>query len=253
MVISRSFRVLSLYDILANLLPGTLIPTVVIILFPEISAGVDLTSSISIGGFVIVSYVSGLILQAGGSWKDDPTTFGETLSAIRSSNEQDSPITITHVERSFLPMCRRKFKLPDSFEDDGKLMKLVLSYLETAPTNRALRFQALHSLYRSIWIASYLTLGLAMLKIMLTLIGYVPQTACVGSILSTQSDLITKYMSSPLFRECLVDRLVAVFACIGIGIFSSRKSHFDKIFVKYVFLDMYNNQITTANNSQKAG
>jgi hypothetical protein len=251
MAISRSFRVLSLYDIVANLLPGALVPVVTVVLFPWVFSGIGSSGGLAVGGFVIISYVSGLVLQAIGSWRDHPTTFSKTLDAACGSNSDDSPIKVTHVEESFWPLSKRAFSLPDDFENKGRLFKLVLSYLETTPTNRALRFQALYSLYRSIWVAAWVTVVFTLIKVVLTIFGIISQANCIGPILSIQFGFLAQYPALPSTYVCSVDLLVGVLAVGGVFVFGNRKEHFDKVFIKYVFIDFYNDRVTDSKINQR--
>jgi hypothetical protein len=166
--------------------------------------------------------VTGHLLQALGSWADSPTTFGDTLTAIQNETPATAPITVTHIENSFLTLCEQQFALPSDFEHYGKLLKMVLSYLETTPYTRALRFQSVYSFHRSMWAASW------SLLVVLAVLGGLSA------------------LGHSLLPSITVTGGVTIAALVGVAVFWNRKNKFDKTFVKYLFIDFYNAQQSTA-------
>lgn len=222
MALARSFRALGFYDVITNLVPGALWIGALILLLPIDELIQSLPSGVVVGGFLTLAYVIGHLLQALGSWADSPTTFGDTLTAIQNEKPATAPITVTYVEESFFTLFEQQFSVPSDFEHYGRLLKMVLSYLETTPYTRALRFQSVYSFHRSMWAASWsLLLVLAILG-GLSALGYL------------------------LLPPFIITGGVTIGAIVGVAVFWKRKNKFDKTFVKYLFIDFYNAQQSTA-------
>ena len=229
MALARSFRALGFYDVITNLVPGALWTGALVLLLPVDELIQGLPSGVVVGGFLALAYVTGHLLQALGSWADSPTTFGDTLTAIQNETPATAPITVTYVEKSFLTLCEQRFSLPSDFDHHGKLLKMVLSYLETTPYTRALRFQSVYSFHRSMWAASW-----SLLIVVAALGGF----NCLGR---------------PLFPSSIVTVGVVIAALVGVGVFWNRKNKFDKTFVKYLFVDFYNAQQSTTSGHSGPG
>lgn len=222
MALTRSFRALGFYDVITNLVPGALWICALILLLPIDELIQSLPSGVVVGGFLTLAYVIGHLLQALGSWADSPTTFGDTLTAIQNEKPATAPITVTYVEESFLTLFEQQFSAPSDFEHYGKLLKMVLSYLETTPYTRALRFQSVYSFHRSMWAASW------SLLLVLAVLGGL---SALGHL---------------LLPPFIITGGVTIGAIVGVAVFWKRKNKFDKTFVKYLFIDFYNAQQSTA-------
>lgn len=226
MPIGRSLSVLNLYDVLANLVPGVSVLLAGLLLFAYTS-----TTEVSGGALLLIVVVFGLILghmlQWGGSWldgwlndreEDNPNLFMEVLEDIDSENDESELGSVTHVEEQFWPLCRERFDLPADFSQDNQLLLLVLSYLETRPATRALRFQAIHSFHRSMTIAS----------IVVTVFS-------VAALLLRFRVIVTPWS---------VIIVIGIGAAAGIYVFNDRRNKFEKTFLRYVFLDFYQDHVT---------
>jgi hypothetical protein len=229
MALARSFRALGFYDVITNLVPGALWTGALILLLPVNGLIQGLPSGVVVGGFLALAYVTGHLLQALGSWADSPTTFGDTLTAIQNDTLATAPIIVTHVEKSFLTLCEEQFALPSDFDHHGKLLKMVLSYLETTPYTRALRFQSVYSFHRSMWAASWSLLVVLVVLGGISALGHssLPSVTVTGG--------------------------VTIAALVGVAIFWNRKNKFDKTFVKYLFVDFYNTQQSKASRNSGPG
>lgn len=218
MGVARTFRTLELYDILANLIPGTTILLVVAVVF-EVEKYVQISGGIILGAFLIVGFIFGHIVQAVASQLDGtPTLFGTVVRASKGEEVDNVPIPITHVEESVWPLMKQKFSLPDEFENYGEMFRLLLSYIETTPATRALRFQALHSFHRSMWAVCYLVVGIVIVAIGLKLMD------------------VVAVRSWPILGASLGG------AILGIAVFNNRKEKFNRRFIQYVIADFYLNQ-----------
>ncbi|WP_147301756.1 MULTISPECIES: hypothetical protein [unclassified Haloferax] len=229
MALARSFGALGFYDVLTNLVPGALWTGAFILLLSVDEPMQGLPSGVIVGGFLAFAYVIGHLLQALGSRADSPTTFGDTLTAIQSENPESAPISVTYVEESFLTLCEQRFSLPSEFNHYGKLLKMVLSYLETTPYTRALRFQSVYSFHRSMWAASW-----SLLVVVAALVGF----SCLGH---------------SLLPSINVTGGVTIATLVGVVVFRNRKNKFDKTFVKYLFIDFYNAQKSTESRGTGPG
>lgn len=219
MSVGRTFRALELYDILANLIPGSTILLVAALVF-SVERFAQASSGIVVGVFLIVGFILGHVVQAVASKLDGtPTLFGDVVRASKGEEVNNVSIPITHVEESVWPLMKQKFALPDDFEDYGEMFRLLLSYIETTPATRALRFQAIHSFHRSMWGVWHLAVGIVVIGAVLKLLGLV--TVRSWPILATS--------------------IAASF--LGIYVFGNRKKKFNKRFIQYAIVDFYMEQV----------
>lgn len=225
MGVASTFRALELYDILANLIPGSTILLVVAVVF-EVEHYAQMSEGIIVGIFLFVGFILGHIVQAVASkLNGKPTLFGNVVRASKSKEVDDISIPITHVEESIWPLMKQKFALPDDFENYGEMLRLLLSYIETTPATRALRFQALHTFHRSMWAVWYLAVGIVLIGAGLKLL-----------------DLFA-VRSWPILGASFA------VALLGIAVFNSRKEKFNKRFIQYVIADFYTDQVDELESS----
>jgi hypothetical protein len=230
MPVARSFRALELYDVLANLVPGAVLLLIVSVIFPIENYIRFSTSAFAAGVFLVTALVFGHVIQAFASTIDGtPTLFGKVIRASRGEKIEDLEIEISHVEESIWPLMQRKFALPDGFEDYGEMFRLLLSYIETTPATRALRFQALHSFHRSMWAVWFMVIGLALVAIPLK---------CTG---------IVDVRTWPILA------LTIASAFVGILVFDRRKEKFNQRFIQYAIVDFYTDQIENTENRIQRG
>lgn len=220
MSVARTFRALELYDVLANLVPGAVFLLVVgavirIESYLQIQSG-----TIAAGIFLVLSLVLGHVILAFASFLDGtPSLFSDVIKSARGDEVEDIPISVTHVEERLWPLIRRKFDLPPDYDAYGRIFRLVISYIETTPATRALRFQALHSFHRSMWGIWFLVIPLALLSLLMDCMGFLDT------------------------RGWVAVGLVVLAGIIGILVFESRKSHYNELFVKYTIVDFYTDQV----------
>lgn len=225
MGVASTFRALELYDILANLIPGSTILLVVAVVF-EVEHYAQMSDGIIVGIFLFVGFILGHIVQAVASkLNGKPTLFGNVVRASKSKEVDDISIPITHVEESIWPLMKQKFALPDDFENYGEMLRLLLSYIETTPATRALRFQALHTFHRSMWAVWYLAVGIVLIGAGLKLLE------------------LFAVRSWPILGACFA------VALLGIAVFNSRKEKFNKRFIQYVIADFYTDQVDELESS----
>lgn len=230
MTIARSFRALELYDVLANLVPGAVLLLAISAIFRIEDYIQFSTSAFTAGAFLVTALVSGHVIQAFASELDGtPTLFGDVIRASRQNDIEEPAIKITHVEQAVWPLMQRKFSLPDDFEDYGEMFRLLLSYIETTPATRALRFQALHSFHRSMWAAGFLIIILALISMPLKHLGWVA------------------VQPWPLLGIVLIGGI------IGILVFQQRKEKMNKRFIQYAIADFYSDQIDEVSRVGKRG
>lgn len=232
MPIGRAFTVLNFYDLLANLIPGVAWIIVLMILFPVDWFGLDPRGAPGtfVAAVIVFGFIVGHIIQWLAStldWRrqkrnyDGKDLFTRTMAAIENEKEETPIGAVTKVETSFWHMAKEEFDLPKDYPKSSKLLILVLSYLETRPATRALRFQAIHSFHRSMWGASILAFVSTLVGTVMTGLGWV----------------------SPSWQALL---LIFLGSGISIYVFNNRKNKFEKTFLKYVFLDFYQDQKTNA-------
>lgn len=219
MSVGQPLRVLNLYDVLVNLIPGAVFLLAIITLSAPAGDLLSLSSPASVAVFIVLSYVTGHAIQWMGSSLDGtPQLFGDTMKRIRGERGEEGElkmdINLTEIEDNFWRICAREFYLSDDFSDYGKLLQLIVSRLETTSATRALRFQAIHSFHRSMWAVS--------ISVLLVVILSIPFNVALRD-------------SFPLLRY------VAVFfpALVGDLVFGARKKKFNRKFIEYLIIDFY--------------
>jgi hypothetical protein len=231
MAIARSFRALELYDVLANLIPGSVLLLSITAIIKIENYFQTSNSVFATGGFLVSAFVLGHVIQAFASYiQDPPRLFGEIVQATREDSdealEDDLPINLTHIERALWPLMKERFDLPDSFDDYGNLFRLLLSYIETTPATRALRFQAIHSFHRSMWAVWHLVIGITLVAASLNVIGLLKA------------------------RSPLVLGTVVLMSIAGIRIFATRMEKFNIRFIQYAIIDFYSEQVSHQDESR---
>jgi hypothetical protein len=225
MSVSRSFRALELYDVLVNLVPGAVLLIAISVIF-QIEKYVQFsTGAIAAGVFVVAAFVLGHFIQAVGSQLDGtPTLFADVIRVSKGEGVEEVAINITHVEESIWPLVKRKFSLPDDCEDHGEMFRLLLSYIDTIPATRALRFQVLHSFHRSMWAVWIIVFTFALASVLLKIVNLVA------------------------VRSWSVLAMAISGSFVGIIVFCLRKKKFNKRFVQYAIADFYSDQIDEVND-----
>lgn len=215
MSVGQPFRVLNLYDVLTNLIPG-----VVIIGSPYIYYDLEFSLE-TVFTILIAGYLAGHAVQFLRTLIQTPSTFQETMEIVKEGTASESPLgKVTTVQKEFVEICWEEFDLDETYNSYGELFKMLLSYLETVPASRALRFQAIYSFNRSMVISLVITAAIAIIAILLDLFG----------ILYTES--IFKVFG------------ILIGSLIGCVVFHIRTEEFEKDFVRYVILDFYQDQVT---------
>jgi hypothetical protein len=142
---------------------------------------------------------------------------------------EEPEIEITHIEEAIWPLMKQKFALPENFNDYGEMFRLLLSYIETTPATRALRFQALHSFHRSMWAVGYVSVALILISIPVKYGGWIA------------------VRSWPILGIVLVGSLT------GIVVFNRRKEKMNKRFIQYAIADFYSDQMDEISTGVKRG
>ena len=223
MAIDRSFRVLNLYDVLTDLIPGvTFIAALMLVVPVETFIVIDTAPAILVVG--IVGYICGHLIQFARSklyehcpWIPDPRNFKRIAFQLSMNGRGRTDLgNIGEIDRAFLPLCREQFDLSDDFSDWDTLFRMVITYLETRPESRAVRFQAIHSFCWSMAMASFL----------------VAIAAIVGLL---ASPALPTRPTNVLFGT-LVFGLALAYG------FERRRQEFNRVFVEYIISDFYVSQ-----------
>lgn len=224
MSVSRSFRALELYDVLTNLVPGAVLVLAISAIFRVEEYVQFSTSTFAAGTFLVSALVFGHVIQVVASELDGtPTLFGEIIRVGQGEEVDNVEISITSVEEAVWPLMKRKFALPDNYSDYGSLFRLLLSYIETTPATRALRFQALHAFHRSMWAVGFIILILALTAILL------------------------KCMAIVGVRSWPILGLTITGSFVGIVVFKRRKEKINRRFIQYAIADFYTDQLNEIN------
>lgn len=185
----------NLYDLLGNIIPGSLLISTSIILLPNrfLSLLLEVPSA-GIIMAIFLSYLTGSIIQKVASEAErGRSKFENTIDAARVGNtdanlepnrghsirevyvrvsnrvpqfwaetlyltryQNDRPIRITKIEQEIWKHYESHFETSEGFDDYDRLLGLMTSNLETQPGSKALRFQALRNFHRGMWITCYL-------------------------------------------------------------------------------------------------
>ena len=216
MSVGQPLRALDFYDVVVNLVPGAvLVLGTGVLVAPAIDFS-GLPKGTALIAFVILSFVAGHVMQwMGSELEGTPRLFGDTMKRIRGQENEDlqTDIRLTEVEDEFWELCKEEFNLTDDFTDYGKLMRLLLSRLETSG-RRSTRFQALYTFHRSMSATCVCLLVIVILSF----------TAAYAFISPTP---YVPYAT------------VGVLSLFGLLIFQDRVDHFNKLFVEYVIIDFH--------------
>lgn len=217
MPVSRTLSVLDLYDVLTDLIPGTMVVSSALLIYPPLLEGIRPPNLFWIGA-LFGGYITGHFLRVVRDLGSPETDFQDSL------RERDS-----YIHAEVYNQIQDRFELDSSGEDSGTLyagvsdaevMPLVLSYLETRPAVRALRMQSMYSFYRSMYVGSTVVLGLGVLA------------------------LILKAVRDPWVTSWTAALLALLLAVVGVLVFRVRREKFKERFVTYTFLDFYSDALT---------
>jgi hypothetical protein len=167
-VTSRGIQTVNLYDLFANVVPGVYFLLGLYAMVrpvPLFRAAFHSEATLSVGlSFllivIVVAFITGQLLQIGGSAYDGDHGFDNLMWAIRG-RDVETRYDVSDVERPFWNMCRSRFELTGEFEAHDRLFKLLLSFLEQRGRARALRMQALYLFVRGVFVASVALLVLS--------------------------------------------------------------------------------------------
>jgi len=160
------------------------------------------------------SFLLGHIVQwLRGRFGRQPGEFQRRMEDVREGNERND------IHKKFLEQTNGYFEISDDF-DDLERFRLVLSYLETRPPVRALRFQSIYSFYRSLVVAALFGFGLSVL----------------GAIL---------YLTPAIFPIRGIGYILFNSVATGLVAYTSwkRRNKFEDIFVGYAVREFYADQI----------
>lgn len=219
MPLARQLSVLNIYDVLTDLVPGATVLVFAFLLFPVESTALTSTNVLVVFSVLIGSLIIGHVVQ----WirsevGRQPMELQRQMGVVREDPEE-----VNSIQRDFLQRTNEYFDIDDDF-DDGERFRLVLSYLETRPSVRALRFQSVYSFHRSLFIASLIGVGLAISALGLHLVQANIAVRNLSYVIATGgSAAFLAYVS----RE--------------------RRNKFEKVFVNYVIREFYAEQIANRN------
>lgn len=214
MSISNTFTTFTLYDLVSNIIPGSTVLITGTILFLPFAESRVISGGSILAAFVIMSFLFGRAIQAVASYFDDPRMFGDMVDAI-DDRSLKPPFELTEIEESFWENCKSELSLTENFDSNSRLLKAILSYLETKPAARALRFQAIWTFCRNMCTVGWITIAIGFTAFVIYTV--IPDLG--GSV--------------------WVCALVTVAGFIELAVFDNRRNKFNKIFIKYVFIDFY--------------
>ncbi|MDG5819665.1 hypothetical protein [Natronococcus sp. A-GB7] len=232
MAIERPLQVLNLYDVLTDLIPGAAFLLFIAILFPVETLPIFEASGAMILITVIGSLILGHMIQWVRGWEclwKQPDVFQHTMRQIRLESDLSAPrrdnnpnntensLPMSTVRYQFLTLVDEIFEL-DNTVSDTERYQIVLSFLETRPPVRALRFQSLYSFYRSMVVTSWAILTIGVVAIGSFLLGWIPTRPL-----------------PVLISVVLLGLILAV-------VTRERRDRFEKTFVGYAIREFYSEQ-----------
>lgn len=215
MPLARQLTVLDIYDVLTDLVPGATVLLFVFILFPVESTELMNSNALLVFTLLLGSLITGHVLQwLRGEVGRQPGEFQRKMDAVRKDGDGGNSI-----QEDFLHLTNDYFDINSDF-DDGERFRLVLSYLETQPPVRALRFQSVYSFHRSLVIAS--------------VIGVALSIAALG---------LHAIQANPTVRNLPYVLLAGGSATLLTFVSRERRDKFEGIFVDYAIREFYIEQI----------
>lgn len=215
MPLGPQLSVLSLYDVLTDLIPGATVLLFAFLVFEVESTVVASSDTVFVFALLLGSLLVGHVVQwLRGMFGKQPDEFQRQMTAVRDDSDG-----VNSVQKGFLKGTNNYFDIDDEF-DDGERFRLVLSYLETRPSVRALRFQSVYSFYRSLLVAGWIGIGVSILALVLHV---------------CQSNLPVRGLPYLLFT--------LIFAAVLVYASWERRNKFEKVFVGYVIREFYAEQI----------
>ena len=215
MPVARQLTALDIYDVLTNLVPRATVLLFAYLLFPVESTALKASNTILVFAVLIGSLLNGHVLQ----WLRSevgrqPGEFQWRMEAVRENPEE-----VNTIQRNFFETTNEYFNIDDEF-DDAQRFRLVLSYLETHPPVRAIRFQSVYSFHRSLFIASIVGVVLVFVALVLHLLQADNAVRSLAYVIPTGvSAAFLAYVS----RE--------------------RRNKFETIFVNYAIREFYTEQL----------
>lgn len=215
---SQPLQVFNLYDVLTDLIPGAVILLFIGLLFPIEQAPMINMGTVTVFIFIIVSIIIGHLVQWIRNWRifRQPNAFQHTMAVAHddANQQKDQYIEQTAIVKNIRDFVDSYFQT-DSNTNDNERFLLMLSFLESRPSTRALRFQSIYSFYRSMFVASII-IGLFS---MVAIISY------FENIVPVRSWPVILLITSLVF-----------FLIIA---FRTRRDKFEKVFVGYVIREFY--------------
>ena len=150
MPIARPLTNLTVFDILSNLVPGTLLLGIIGLIF-AVEQMIPLGVVSAAVGALFGGYVAGHILQAAGSLLFSEYDVGDAIVAFshdERSNE-GNPFSSISLGPTFTHLIKQRFNLPANYTDQNMMNRLIMAELERSSASRALRFQILSYFYRN--------------------------------------------------------------------------------------------------------
>lgn len=219
MPLARQLSVLSLYDILTDLIPGATVLLFAFIVFPLESTVMTTSNALLVFSLLLGSLIVGHLVQwLRGEFGKQPGEFQRQMEAVRNDGDE-----VNSIQETFLQQTNDYFDIDDKF-DDGERFRLVLSYLEASPSVRALRFQSIYSFYRSLFVAALLGVGFSIVALIL---------CC--------------FQVNSFLRESQYILFNGVFAALLAYACRERRNKFEKVFVGYVVREFYAERIARQN------
>lgn len=215
MPVARQLTALDIYDVLTDLVPGATVLLFAYLLFPVESTALAASNTMLVFAVLIGSLLIGHIVQ----WLRSeigrqPGEFQRKMKAVRNNPEE-----VNSIQRDFLEATNEYFDIDNEF-DDGQRFRLVLSYLETRPPARAIRFQSVYSFHRSLVIAALVGFLLALFAFGLHLLQ--DDTAARSLVYVVPTGLSAAFLAY-VSRE--------------------RRNKFESIFVSYAIREFYADQL----------
>lgn len=225
MPVQQTFNSFRLFDVLADFIPGAVLLLAVLSLFQTGLVHTSFSTEFSLTALVVLAYITGHGIQwLMGQLSEAPSKFVDGMMVLEKDGKNtEIPFQVTEIEENFLELCRNEFDLSEDFDDYSALFELLLSYLDIMPSSKGLRFQALFSFLWAMETTSIIIFTLSIIEI---------GTGFLGLVFA---------------RSPLIGAVLAILSIFSFIIFRDRKDKFERNFVEYVILDVYNYSVVIEN------
>lgn len=230
MSISRPLENLNIFDVLSNIIPGTVLIGIIGGIF-EIGVLEEIGIIGAVIGVLFGGYVIGHLVQAVGSIFWEEQDISDAIEILRGDIESPQGFNLhtSTVTRNIESLASRRFNLPRNESDSKELNRLILSELELSAASRSLRFQTLYYFFRNMLVVSLFGMIFSGLSLWYMIIGL----------------KVVRHWSIPL--------IVLLLGGLSAPVFYYRMQDFNRLFIEYAFSEFHALETVTGASYESIG